>query len=81
MTDGQVVVLWIVIALLLANDIRQEIIIARLREHIQAVCGVAANTLDKINKVQSIIASGIARLEKKAKEAVDKEENNEDGEF
>ena len=77
MTDRQAVVLWIVIALLLANDIRQEIIIVRLREHIQAVCGVAVSTLDKIDKVQSIIASGIARLEKKAKEAVEKEEKDE----
>lgn len=77
MTDRQAVAMWIVIGLLLANDIRHEIIIARLREHIQAVCGVAVSTLDKIENVQSIIASGIEKLEKKAKEAVEKEENNE----
>lgn len=77
MTDRQAIVLWIVIALLLANDIRHEIIIARLREHIQAVCGVAVSTLDKIENVQSIIASGIAKLEKKAKEAVEKEDEHE----
>ena len=77
MTDRQAVVLWIVIGLLLANDIRQEIIIARLREHIQAVCGVATITLAKIENVQSIIASAITKLEKKAKEAAKKEENNE----
>lgn len=57
MTDRQAIAMWIVIGLLLANDIRQEIIIARLREHIQAVCGVAVSTLDKIETVNYCVGN------------------------